>query len=87
MSCKVGPDFLSLWDIDENTANRALIVPTEFNPTGNLLAGSGAWFEMLRALGAGNTVGQAVAIGNAWLEKSENPLRFRVIGSSGVRLR
>ena len=90
-ACKLGPEFLSLWDIDQTTTNRALIVPVGSDTNTNLVAAAFVWRVIVDYMGRqGATVQDAVAAGNFKLQLEgvpESELRFQVIGGTGVRLR
>jgi hypothetical protein len=90
-SCRIGPEFLSLWDINASTSNRALIVPVGTETETNLYAAALAWIAIATKLGVdGLPVGQAVAAGNVVLQNNgvpESELRFQVIGGTSVRIK
>jgi hypothetical protein len=88
---RLGNDFLSLWNIDAATTDRALIVPVGTDTETNLYAAARAWRQIVDSLGKqGRTVQQAVDDANFILGTIENVpasvLRFRVIGGANVRL-
>lgn len=90
-ACELGPLFLSLWNIDDNTTDRALIVPVGSETNTDLFAATIAWKEIVRSLiNDRKTVSDAVTSGNFLLQLNGVPasrLRFRVIGGQSVRIR
>lgn len=60
-SCFVGPDFLSLFNMTENTPDRVMIVPTNPNVTTDLFVSAKyAWPAFVRALSQGKSIDQAI---------------------------
>jgi hypothetical protein len=79
-SCYVGPQFKSLWNIDDDTQGRALVVPDTQDEV-NFDVGGEAWTMISKDLAAGKSIGAAVdhynlGPGQHWM----------VIGDRGVKL-
>jgi Chitobiase/beta-hexosaminidase C-terminal domain/Glucodextranase, domain B/Bacterial Ig-like domain (group 2) len=96
-ACETADTFKSLWDITQNTADRALIVPIakEITPV-DIYAGAMAWSVIETSLTndgsgrRGKSVYDAVRDGNTYLEQNGQALRFQVIGGNegrNVRIR
>jgi len=84
-ACDTKDLFRSLWEINEASSGRALILPTDDRT--DLYAASQAWRIIARSLSEGKTVGASVTDGNNLLASEGRTLRFTVIGDSNARLR
>ncbi|HSC08396.1 MAG TPA: chitobiase/beta-hexosaminidase C-terminal domain-containing protein [Steroidobacteraceae bacterium] len=84
-ACELGERFKSLWGIDENVTDRALIVPQGAGTQADLVHSSGAWLRIAEALANGKTASEAVVAANAFLQSQGWVLRFQVVGGGGVK--
>jgi hypothetical protein len=97
--CASGPAFQALWDIDENTTQRSLIVPivdvTKPATTQvNLALAALVWVKIADKLTSGSTVQQAVSAANAFvdggnlcLHPEQCTTHWKIIGGANVRLK
>jgi hypothetical protein len=89
-SCKLGAAFKSLWDIQEGTIGRALVVPTSESEETDFGFAIDAWNEMLSNLldTTDNTLQIAVDTANFLLQRSQvaTSLRFQIIGDPNVKI-
>jgi hypothetical protein len=88
-ACDTQMAFLKLWDINQNTVGRALIVPqsNSLDPVGvDLSWGTTAWEAILTSLLAGNTVTVAVNAGNAAATPKGSQYQWQVIGDGSVKI-
>ena len=87
-ACRVGELFMSLWNIDDATTDRALIVPDGATVDTDLMAAARAYVRIVQSLAVqGKTVAQAVVDGNNRLAADGFELRFRVVGGGSVRIK
>jgi hypothetical protein len=89
-SCWVADLFKSLWDIDQDTPGRSLIVPLgNATSQADLYWAALAWQQIAISLSpvgtTGKSVFQAVKDANDWLASYHANLQFTVIGGQGGR--
>jgi hypothetical protein len=90
-SCDIGDKFKSLWDINENSTNRSLIVPSTLGST-DLFRAAKIFIATLESLVSGTakhprTVSDAVADGNTWGRNHGISLQFTPIGGGNVSVK
>ena len=90
-ACRTQAAFLKLWDIDQNTKGRALIIPqvNVLNPGDvDLLWGATAYTAILDNLLQGKSASQAVDAGNTAAHDPTigSSYTWQVIGDGNVRI-
>lgn len=84
-SCALGDTFESLWDINQATNGRALVVST--NETVDLVHASRAWIEMATELASGKNISSAVEGTNSYMASLGLSERWEVVGDGSVRIK
>jgi hypothetical protein len=88
-ACATQGAFLKLWNVDNTTKGRALVIPQINTETGvDLLWGATAYTAILNSLLQGNTLSAAVADGNKAAQDPSIGSRYtwQVIGDGNVRI-
>lgn len=84
-SCNLGEPFKKLWDIDDVTQGRALVVsPTVETRLDESVI---AWMFVAKHLVQGKTIAQAVAVANQVMENRGRPERWEIVGDPNVRIK